>query len=148
MMAVKEIGVCGMELRWMVVCVQQMNNMMWETWAHIIFRAMNCLINLKIFTYLDFKRVGPLLFACDVDVIDKLCKCNKQLFRLGYLEEKTVKQKLFWRQSLIYPCFGSYGVEGYSVNGGIRWSFNLVNSCLVKMVSFISVLTRFSFMFA
>lgn len=73
MMAVKEIGVCGMELRWMVVCVQQMNNMMWETWAHIIFRAMNCLINLNIFTYLDLKGVGTLLFACDVDVIDTLC---------------------------------------------------------------------------
>lgn len=48
-----------------------------ETWAHVIFRAMNCLINLNIFTYLDLKGVGTLLFACDVDVIDKLCKCNK-----------------------------------------------------------------------
>ena len=43
-----------------------------ETWAHVIFRAMNCLINLKIFTYLDFKRVGPLLFASFVGFVNLL----------------------------------------------------------------------------
>lgn len=46
-----------------------------ETQSHLIFRAVNCLMNLDIFSYFDFRGVGNLLFACDV--VDTLCKCDQ-----------------------------------------------------------------------
>jgi len=64
--------------------------------------------------------VGTLFLACDVDVIDTLCKCKNCLLRLGLFRRENGKTKIHWRQNrvvlLVYPFFGTFGGEDNSVH--------------------------------